>query len=861
MNQIIGKHISHYEILAPLGKGAMGQVYQAEDTQLHRRVALKFLPGNLLEDPTAKKRFLTEARAASALDHPNICNIHEIDETPDGQVFICMASYEGETLQQKLRRGPMPLSEVMAIAKQIVCGLAKAHQVGIIHRDIKPANIFITVDGVVKILDFGLAKFSNATTVTKTGTPLGTPAYMSPEQILGEPVDHRSDIWSLGVVLYEMLTGENPFLHEYEQTTIYAILNREPKSICASHEEINASIEATIFKCLRKEREERYSSIDEFCQEFEASLSGKNECVLEPVSRPTLSARRLRLMGGILLAVMVVAVVLVVIKPDVREGIFRQFGLPVQNIKHLVVLPITPIGEDEQARAWCDGLMTALVSKLTQMKGYREFLRVIPASEVLQKNISSADGARKQFGAQLALSGTLRRDGSLLQLILNLVDASTLRQIDSKEVIVPEPNSLLIQEKALEASATMLQSLLKVPKKSKTAENETEVPDAHDYYLIGLGYLNRYSEFQKNIDLAIRLFTNSVQADSQYALAYAGLGKAYWRKYETTRDTQWVHYAIRNCSYAAELNHNLAPVRVTLGLIYKGTGQTEKAVRELTIALEIDPANMEAYGRLAEIYGEQGKNTEAENLYRKAIQTDRTYWKGYNDLGGYYYRQGQYKQALEQFKHVTGLTPDNTIGYNNSAAVYFHLHDWDQAIESYKEIIRLEPTRHTAFINTATCYFYKGDYSVAAQYARKAIELQGTNYLYYGFLADALYRIPGQKVQARKYYLRAIELLRTNLEINPGDMVLLADLAAYCSMIDDRKQARTILKELERRAITDPEMIIRMADTYEQLDERGPALRWVGQALAFGYQEWEVRANPSFKGLVEDARYRELLRP
>jgi serine/threonine protein kinase len=220
--------ISHYKILEKLGSGGMGDVYKAEDTKLKRMVALKFLPPELTRDQEAKNRFVHEAQAASSLDHSNICTIYEIDETEDGQMFIAMACYEGETLKKKIERGPLPVDEAIDIVLQIAQGLSKAHEKGIMHRDIKPANILITEDGHVKIIDFGLAKLTGQTRLTKTGMTMGTVAYMSPEQARGETVDHRTDIWSLGVVLYEMITAQSPFKGEYEQAVLYSILHEEP---------------------------------------------------------------------------------------------------------------------------------------------------------------------------------------------------------------------------------------------------------------------------------------------------------------------------------------------------------------------------------------------------------------------------------------------------------------------------------------------------------------------------------------------------------------------------------------------------------------------------------------------------------
>ena len=236
---MIGKTISHYKITEKIGGGGMGIVYKAEDTKLNRMVALKFLPPAFASDPTTKERFIHEAQAASALQHNNICVIHEIDETDDGQLFISMDLYKGETLKEKIEQGALKIDNAIDISLQVAKGLSVAHDKGIIHRDIKPANIFITDKAEVKILDFGLAKVAGQTQLTQMGSTVGTAAYMSPEQAQGEKVDHRADIWSLGVIMYEMLTGKLPFYSDYEQAIVYSIINEEPLKVTALNNDVS----------------------------------------------------------------------------------------------------------------------------------------------------------------------------------------------------------------------------------------------------------------------------------------------------------------------------------------------------------------------------------------------------------------------------------------------------------------------------------------------------------------------------------------------------------------------------------------------------------------------------------------------
>ncbi len=265
---MIGKTILHYNILEKLGEGGMGVVYKAEDTKLHRQVALKFLPSSLTSDQDAKERFILEARAASALDHPNVCTIHEINETEDGQMFIAMACYEGMTLSDKIAKGQIPIDEIIDIAIQITSGLVKAHQQSIIHRDIKPANIVVTEDGLVKILDFGIAKLIKGSRLTREVLNIGTVAHISPEQIKGDKVDHRTDIWSFGVVMYEMIARQLPFKGEYDQAIIYSIINEVPEPLTKIRHYVSTTLDSVVMKALSKNPDERYQSADELLKEL-----------------------------------------------------------------------------------------------------------------------------------------------------------------------------------------------------------------------------------------------------------------------------------------------------------------------------------------------------------------------------------------------------------------------------------------------------------------------------------------------------------------------------------------------------------------------------------------------------------------
>jgi len=299
---MIGENINQYKVLEEIGSGGMGVVYRALDTKLDRTVALKFLPPRLGLDKGEKARFIHEAKAVAALDQQNICSIFEINETPEGRMFMAMGFYEGQTLKDKIASGPLPLAEALDIASQIATGLDTAHKKGIIHRDIKSANIIITPEGVVKILDFGLAKLKGVTKLTTEGTTMGTVAYMSPEQATGEEVDQRGDIWSLGVVLYEMLTGQLPFKGEYEQSVMYAILHEEPQPVNACRSGIPPELEHMVEKTLSKKPRQRYQHIDELLVDLDCLREKtKGKISPSPIHRK-FTARRALVLAGIFLA-------------------------------------------------------------------------------------------------------------------------------------------------------------------------------------------------------------------------------------------------------------------------------------------------------------------------------------------------------------------------------------------------------------------------------------------------------------------------------------------------------------------------------------------------------------------------------
>ena len=550
---MIGKRFAHYEILAPLGSGGMGDVYRGRDLTLGREVAIKFLPAKYTQDTARLARFEQEARAASSLNHPNIVTIHEIGQN-DGVPYIVMELVSGSTLRELLEGRPLLTRRSIDLAAQAASGLAKAHAVGIVHRDLKPENIMVTQDGFVKILDFGLAKLvapqsdpenrpdinGEASTqshpmplptpATHPGSVLGTVGYMSPEQAKGQFLDFRSDQFACGAILYEMATGRRAFQRESPVQTLAAIIDAEPEPIESLNPSAPPPFRWIVERCLAKNPADRYASTLDLARDLEnvrdrlseGSGSGSGA---KGVARP--AARR-----GVWLAVLlaVAAACFVVLGPG-RESLVQTLKLravPVQ--KQIAVLSFVSPGSDASSEAFSDGIVEMLTSRLTQLERFQGSLWVVPASEVRQAGVTSAGAARRLFGATLVITGSVQRTGSLVRLTANLVDATSLRQLRSIAVDGRVEDVSLLQDGVVSRVVQMLEVELSPEATRVLTAGGTSVADAYQLYAEGRGNLLRYEQAEK-LETAIGLFQQALQRDPAYALAYAGLGEAYWRQY------------------------------------------------------------------------------------------------------------------------------------------------------------------------------------------------------------------------------------------------------------------------------------------------------------------------------------------
>jgi len=682
---MLGKTISHYRILEQLGEGGMGIVYKAEDTKLGRTVALKFLPPELTRDNEAKKRFIQEARAASALDHPNICTVHEIDETAEGQLFIAMACYEGESLKAKIERGPLRLDEAIDIAVQMAQGLAKAHGQGIVHRDIKPANILVTKDGLVKIVDFGLAK------LTKTGSTLGTAQYMSPEQARGEEVDARSDIFSLGAVLYETLSGKHAFPGEYEQSTLYAILNQEPEPVTSLRSGIPMELERIVKKALAKQPSERYQHADDLIVDLKGAAGESASAAAQGKARQPARSPRLALRIWLSAAIVILAAVsvaLLLIGKSKRETVDAQ--------QSIAVLPFENMSDSKDDEYFSDGLAEDIIDALTRVPGLRVMART-SAFSFRGKELDAREiGAR--LGVEHILKGSVRRSGTRLRVTAQLVKASDGYHLWSQRFDREMTDVFAIQDEISQAIVEKLQ--VRLAGDRPLVRRHTESMEAYHLFLRGRHSVLRMTP--ESLAKGKEYLEQAIAIDPEYALAYAGIAEfcffsSLWSfkqpkedllqaksaamealRHDSTLaeahamlgivlgiyDFNW-EGAEREFRRALELNPASPIVRYSYGFwLLRPTGRPDEALLHVQEAVKLDPLSPNYNAWQGVVYNSTGRHDLAIAQYLRAIELDPSLWRPHWLLAMAYGQTRRFEDSIAEARKACELSGRNapTLG-------------------------------------------------------------------------------------------------------------------------------------------------------------------------------------------------------
>jgi tetratricopeptide (TPR) repeat protein len=869
MDQIV----SHYRIQGKLGEGGMGVVYKAEDIRLGRLVALKFLPENSAVEPRALERFKREARTASALDHPNICTIYEIDED-HGRPFIAMQLLEGQTLRERIGDQPVPLGTLLDWGLQISDALQAAHAKGIMHRDIKPANIFITTREQAKILDFGLAKLtlpnlasssdvtmSRSGPLTHTGAAIGTVAYMSPEQARGEALDVRTDLFSFGVLLYEMATGKQAFSGPTWAVTVHAILGQAPVSLNESMPGLPQRLQQIIDKALVKNRELRYQTAGEIHTDLlqlkKDYESGRN---LRSTRTAAIWSPKRKLQVALAVCCIVLIVAAVVWGPRLMRRLASSGNLAalqqaslVPEHKSLAVLPIAAVADDPKLTAFGKGLLEDVAAKLSQLSANHD-IEVIPARTLEDKKIATLADAQKEFGVNLGLAVSLKQDGDLVRAAYSLIDAKTDKNLAADSITAPVSDLFTIEDKLTSGIADAMKINLRTEERQALGAHATTLPEAYQYFVQGLGYLRPQQEALTSAEI---VFKQALKLDPNYGPAEAGLGETYWDLYQLTKEKHWIQPAQQTCAKAIELGNAGAEGHVCLGMLENGTGQFEKAAEQFQQAVQLDPVNDKAYRHLAEAYQNLNQLDKAEETFKRAISVRPEYWWGYSSLGAFYFRQAQYDKAQALFEKAITVKPDSYRNYSNLGAALLYEGNDEKATGALERSIAIRPS-YGAYTNLAVAYLRMRQFHQAAQTTQEALKLDDSNYQVWGNLGDAYY-YGGNKSEAIEAYKKAISLAEQRLKINPRDTDVMSDLASYWAMLGDRTRALDYLDHSLAGKEKDKELLFRATLVYNQLHETGTALEWLDKALAAGYSKSVVSKTPDLDNLHDNPRYQALM--
>jgi len=863
-----GDRVGNYQILGLAGVGGMGMVYRALDVKLERLVALKFLPDELVATKADKERFLREARTASSLDHPNVGVIHGIEETSDGRTYIVMAFYEGETLARKISRGPLPLGDAVDIAIQTARGLVAAHSRAVIHRDIKPGNIILTQQNIAKIVDFGLARVNTSAGSTQTLGTAGTIGYMSPEQTLGKPVDQRTDLWALGIVIAEIITGRNPFHRESPPRTIFAILNEAPKLA----DEIPIELQRIIYRALSKDAATRYRSASEMLADLEAFRShlepssaesripsASNDVAfretVEHASQqmwppPTSRAKNSFWWLGSFAAAAVLLVLLSLI-PAIRDGIGGLFG---RHEEHIAVLPFENVGNDPANEAVSEGLMDSLSSRLTNLDVGQQSVWVVPASEIRRLKVADPGAALRQLGATMVVKGSIAREGNDVHLTVNLINTKTLRQVGSAALEDRAGDLATLQDEAVSRLARLMHINVTADMLRNTGGSVT--PAAYEEYLKALGYVQRYDK-PGNLASAIAALEIAVKTDPRFALGFAELGEAYRLKYVTEVNPKWIDEAMANCQKAAQLDDHIPAVFVTLGRLHDSTGKHDLAVQEFQHALQLNARDADALSGVAHAYENAGRVQDAEATFKKAAALRPDSWVSYNDLGLFYDRQNRYPESIAALQKAIELTPDNAQVYLNLGAVYTDTGDAKlvpSAEQALRKSIELTPS-YPAYANLGQLYYLEKRYAESASMTEKALQLNDNNYLVWNNLVAA-YEWLKENDKAATARARTIELAEKSAKLNPQDALAQAKLASLYARQNVREKAMARIQTALALSPDDPGILGDIATAFEYLGDRRQAIQYAQRAIQKGYPFEQFANDPDMQSLILDPNFR-----
>ena len=824
----------------------MGEVYCARDEKLGREVALKILPAELASSPEALRRFEQEARAASALNHPNIVTIYEISQS-EKFAWIAMELVDGEDLRTISNREPLSLKNAMRIATKVADGLAAAHERGVVHRDLKPDNVMVTPDGFVKILDFGLAKqirtlASDDTTMphTSPGTIFGTVGYMSPEQATGREMDARADQFSFGVMLYELLTRVRPFEKETKTETLASILRDQIPPPSAINEAIPRELDRIIARCLAKIPRERYASTRDLASDLREVRDSFTQTSIE---RRAVTARMTapvsRSIYWALAAVIVVALAGAYMMWKRRDS--------TRQITSIAVVPFRDLGATPEGRVFADGISEMVATRLAQVRE----LRV--ASPFDGAPIGEADDVRliaKRTGVHAVVRGTVQRGGDDVRVTVSLIDARDGGTLAASTVTRPATDLFALQD-------TVADDLLRVlgraaPPRAQVAQ-ATLGPEDQRRFTEAVGLLQRARD-EQSVDRAIASLESILRNARESGSVNALLARALLYKSTLARRPALVEQATVYATRGVALGGNDPEAHTTLGQLQNASGRHEDAVSSFQRALALRPNDPRALLGLAQAFERQGRAADADAMYRSGLSVRPDSAGALIRYGSFCHRQSRYAEAVTYFRKVTELDPELANAHMNLGASLLALGRHDEALAAFQKSISLRPSA-AGISNVGTLQFSLGRYADAKESYEHATQLAPSDFVVWANLGDACRWTPGQDARATEAYTRAVSLARDALEVNPKDAYARSVLALSLARTGKTNDAQSEIRRALEIDPTNASVLYKTAVISLLGGHSDRAISWVERAVANGYSSKDLEQDPEFKALHDQPSF------
>jgi non-specific serine/threonine protein kinase len=848
---MIDKTISHYKITEKLGEGGMGEVYLADDLKLERQVAIKFLPEHLTKDKENIERFEREAKAAAALNHPNIVTIYDVLEEDD-QLCIVMEYVNGKSLRELINEYNLGLDKIIDIIRQLSEGLSKAHKAGIVHRDIKPENIIIDQDARVKILDFGLAKLKGVSKLTKETSTLGTIHYMSPEQIRGSQVDQRSDIWSLGVVLYEMLMGNVPFKADYDQAVLYAIQNEEPEPV----DTITTDLNGVIKKALAKDPDERYQRLEDFIDDFKIVGSGVDEKSKSKLNR------------YVKYSVILIAIVIVgyFLKPYIEFGNTKTFSLKPENT--VAVLPFEVISNEEEDRILSDGFHDDIITQFVKVKELKPTAR----KSVIRYRDSSK--SLREIGEELnvnyILTCSFRKVGNKIRINVQLIDSRSEEQIWAELYDREYSDIFAIQSDIAQNIASVLKATLTTEEKNFLNRIPTESLEAYEYYQKGNYYWYNFATKETNLKAA-QMYEKATAIDQNFVLAYAKLAYVSIALYMEWDDNtkERLEKAELALDRAIALAPDLPEIHLAKGSYY---GDIEKdynlAYKEYETALKYQPNNTDILDELGIFFLREGNPEKAVDYFIRSFELNPYgLWSG-GWVSNCYNRLRNWKEAEKWANTYISNHPDNKFGYARKWQILLY---GTGNLSEASEVIE-EGMRHTNskfVLQRVMIELYGRKYEKALKVLISDSSHYNNFYLMnYNLQKAEIYRILGEMSNSEQNYRSAKILYESLIKENPYRAEYYSNLGLTLAGLGNKKTAIQMgLKAVELLPIKSeytlrPEqMLLNLSYIYIMTGDYDKAITQIEFLLSIPSQltVWQLKLDPIFDPLRNKTKFKELL--